>query len=691
MIAGMKYANPAWRENLQASQTPAARYDIDPLNAPTSRLDRDLNPPARPTASVAAQIANLKTHFKPVLQQLQKKINITPNVDPEQIKAIKQLAKDPSLHLGLSDKTNKIVAIDPNIVRERTLQHLQNKDLFREVEKDPSPQIEKRGTDLLNSILPSLNRTSKQEAQIFKRLYSYDTKAPVIQPLLKDHKAGFPHCNIRPVQPVTHSAVEKIDLLVSKVLTQITPHLTYRAKDTTDFKTRLRSLPTPPKHSFMVSLDIVNMYPCMPTDERALGIIAEYIEAYKEEIDLFGFTTANIVDMLRFVLRNTYISYEGRYFIQESGVGTGNHSSGPYSEIIVDWTYIQAMSTSPNEPIGLTCYVDDAWMLWYGTLLEFNGFKSELNSIWPTVKFEEEMEANNQINFLDLTITRTDDGIKYTFYQKATNSGRYLHYSSHCAMSTKLNIVKSEARRVIGNCSDINDAYQHLEKIKGDFLESGYPEETLNSSILEMLNLASSTTPPTTTIRANPKYILKVPYISEPHTRLMRKALVKSEIDARLVVTAGRSIKSLIKAPANQSCSKEECPFCKAGMPCSLTHYVYQLTCNTCPSEDKPIYIGCSRRKVPKRMGNHESSVRLVNERSTPGAHMVETHPSEPVRGKVDMDTFFKKWTPEILHRGRDTLDAFLWEGLKIRELHPHLNCRSQIDGKQINGFTDFF
>ena len=493
------------------------------------------------------------------------------------------------------------------------------------------------------------------------------------------------------MQPVTNSAVEKIDLTVSQVLTQITPLLPYRAKDTAAFKTRLRSLSRPPQGSFMVSLDIVNMYPSMPTDEKALEIIEDYLETYHDVINLFGFTTTNIVDLLRFVLHNTYISYNGRYFIQESGVGTGNHSSGAYSEILVDWTYQQAMMVAPNEPVGLTCYVDDAWMLWYGSLTEFQGFKDALNAIWPTVKFEEEMEENGMINFLDLTITRNEEGIKYTFYQKITNSGRYLHFSSHCAMSTKTNIVKSEARRVISNCSDIRDAPKHLEKIKKDFLNSGYPPEILNSSILECLQAATMPTTVTTQPRINPKYILRVPYISEPQTRLMKKALIKSGIDARLVVTSGRSVKSMINPPSSQSCDNESCPFCTAGIPCSTTHYVYQLTCNTCPPEDRPIYIGCSRRKISKRMGAHEASTRLVNERTTPGAHTLTTHPTDPKRGRVDFNTFLKNWTPEILYKGRDTLDAFLWEGLMIRNLKPHLNNKNEVTGEQLNGFTDFF
>ena len=56
-----------------------------------------------------------------------------------------------------------------------------------------------------------------------------------------------------------------------------------------------------------------------------------------------------------------YIVQFSRNFIQESGVGTGNlnHSSSPYSEIIVEWTHEEAMMVTNMRPRGLTLYVDD--------------------------------------------------------------------------------------------------------------------------------------------------------------------------------------------------------------------------------------------------------------------------------------------------------------------------------------------
>ena len=194
----------------------------------------------------------------------------------------------------------------------------------------------------------------------------------------------------------------------------------------------------------------------------------------------------------------------------------------------------------------------------------------------------------------------------------------------------------------------------------------------------------------TNTSESASKYILKVPYISEVQTRLMRKVLRDSGVEARLVVTSGRSIKSLIKPTTDQSCSRVNCYLCSNNMPCKTTHYVYELTCASCPEENYPAYIGCSRRCVPKRMGQHEASVRRRNDENTPANHMLTTHPLPdsappvPRRGKPDFPSFFSNWKPQILRKCRDTLDAYLWEGLKINQLKPSINKYPN------NGFTDF-
>ena len=91
-------------------------------------------------------------------------------------------------------------------------------------------------------------------------------------------------------------------------------------------------------------------------------------------------------------------------------------------------------------------------------------------------------------------------------------------------------------------------------------------------------------------------------------------------------------------------------------------------------------YIGCSRRNVVVRMGNHEASVRRFNDRTTAGQHMINFHPelrtsaADVKRGTVNFNNLFENFTPKILCKCRETLDTYIWEGIHIRERKPALN-----------------
>ena len=112
-----------------------------------------------------------------------------------------------------------------------------------------------------------------------------------------------------------------------------------------------------------------------------------------------------------------------------------------------------------------------------------------LNNLWPSINFTVELEDNNRsITFLELRITINKDGsFKHEHHTKPTSSGKYLHFQSHCPMSMKSNIVKMEAVRVINNCSEIEDIYPHLNKLRDNFINSGYPIIFINNIFIPLI------------------------------------------------------------------------------------------------------------------------------------------------------------------------------------------------------------
>ena len=105
--------------------------------------------------------------------------------------------------------------------------------------------------------------------------------------------------------------------------------------------------------------------------------------------------------------------------------------------------------------------------------------------------------------------------VQYEFYQKPTNSGRYLHYDAHCSMSLKTNIVRTEAARVYKCSSNKDDIWKHLETISQHFISSGYPAEFVATNIMEGVRSASTTAhTPKARKKEDYTHILRVPYYS---------------------------------------------------------------------------------------------------------------------------------------------------------------------------------
>ena len=404
-------------------------------------------------------------------------------------------------------------------------------------------------------------------------------------------------------------------------------------------------------------------------------------------MDLFGFSTSHVIWMLGFILDNTYISYNGNYYIQTTGIGTGLHSSGAYADIIIDDLYTITIDKSPIKPIGNGNYVDDAVVIWPDSRETLQKFKEELDSVWGSVNFELEIDEGDGIPFLDMLLKKAADGsVKYSFYQKPTNSGKFLHFSSHCSTSVKTNIVRNEAKRIYQSCSDKTEVWKHLEKITGDFEKSGYPLLLIRQNILAGIALAKSG-PRSNKSKPENSHVLKVPYVSETHSRLLKSSLKRCGLEnVRLVTTPGTALRSTLKKKQSMKCSDTRCALCCADFPCKARHHVYSMSCNICAANGKEeLYIGASRRRPIHRLKEHEASTRLWNTRSSLGVHMKEKHPElEPsasekakLRGKVDMTTFLQTFTPSILRYGKDTFDVFLNEGLEIKEKKPSINTMS--------------
>ena len=323
------------------------------------------------------------------------------------------------------------------------------------------------------------------------------------------------------------------------------------------------------------------------------------------------------------------------------------------------------------EPNILSLYVDDSLGICTQGEIKYKLFLESLNGVWPTVEFESTRENDKrEIVFLDLKIKILEDySITYEFYQKPTHCGRYLNYLLHTPEQTKINIVISEARRIIRNCALKEDAFKHLENFRVQLLNSEYPINFINKYITHAIEN------PIPLQKTNDEfkncYFLSIPFINEPFTRLIKKHVKASKLNIKVIVKPGISIKNIVK-PSKPKC---QCEPCNNNFPCNSRDMVYQATCKFC----KEKYQGATGRPGSHRFKEHEASVRRENTATTLGKHILEEHAEVDSYDDRKIENYYEF---KILRHCKDTLEAFLAEDLYIKRDRPKVN------NNQGNGFT---
>ena len=132
-----------------------------------------------------------------------------------------------------------------------------------------------------------------------------------------------------------------------------------------------------------MSYDVSTLFTSIPI-EPAIKIIQKHLE---EDIDVSNRTSMivnHIICLLDFCLKNTYFSFQGRYYEQTEGAAMGSPISPLVANLFMEDLEVQAIRTSTTPPILWKRFADDTF-----TIIKKNNrdsFLQHLNSIHPKNK-----------------------------------------------------------------------------------------------------------------------------------------------------------------------------------------------------------------------------------------------------------------------------------------------------------------
>jgi len=107
-------------------------------------------------------------------------------------------------------------------------------------------------------------------------------------------------------------------------------------------------------------------------------------------------------------VKTTTFQFKGRFCRQVDGVAMGSPIAPLMADVCMNYVIDQALAATPPEcrPDLLCRYVDDLFLL-FPNEDSLNRFFTNINSVHRNIVLTKELETNNCLHFLDVSIEKT--------------------------------------------------------------------------------------------------------------------------------------------------------------------------------------------------------------------------------------------------------------------------------------------
>ncbi|MGH9701260.1 MAG: reverse transcriptase domain-containing protein, partial [Candidatus Acidiferrales bacterium] len=447
---GPKYNPPNQKINLE---TIVAEIEVSLPNNQTSNLPKE-------------QIKNII-----------KKSELFTSLPPKEtsITSLQQKIKDNNLSVTRADKGSSIVILENNHYINKVKDFLEKEKPIK-LKNNPTDKIQNKLKNTLKEVNVIFNEKEKY------MLINKNPSPPILYGLVKIHKDGAP---IRPVVSYTNTPLRNVAVKLNKIFkdtTQFKPK--FSVKNSIELTQKLKSK-TIPNNSILASFDVTNMFSNIPNDD-CINIINQIL--FKKNIN--PIIQQEILLMLDLCINENYFQFNNEYYQQKDGLAMGSPLSPLLAEIFMSHFEENFLNTPHAQNICFWFrYVDDILVCFNGSAEDLQLTLNHLNSIHPKIKFTLEIEQNNKINFLDVTINKFNNNLKFDIYRKPTFSDTTIPKDSLHPMSHKLAAYRSMIHRAFSIPLDKNNLEKELNIIRSIGTNNGYSTHEINKLIFKKRKL----------------------------------------------------------------------------------------------------------------------------------------------------------------------------------------------------------
>ena len=375
------------------------------------------------------------------------------------------------------DKGREVVLIDRSKYVEKVMNML-NTDNFRQLTADKTKAVEESIQRALLEIKPAISETD------YTKIYPsgsnpgkfYGTaKVHKLKPNEQDKVGKLP---LRPIISNVGTATHKTAQYLCKLLSPLAKSK-YNVQNTTEFVQKLKKIKAP-RGYVTISFDVVSLFTNVPL-RKTIDIILRKI--YDEKLIKTKIPKKNMEKLLLLCTQGTPFTFNDKMFVQVDGVMMGSPLGALFANIFMCELENNIIPNLGNKVHHWTRYVDDTFAFIKPNTE--NEIQQALNSFHDNIKFTYELEQDNKISFLDVLITRYNNGEMETrVYRKPTHTDIYLNWYACAPTNWKIATVKSLVKRAFNISSTAEALDLELTHLKNVFIErNNYPEKVIQHVI----------------------------------------------------------------------------------------------------------------------------------------------------------------------------------------------------------------